>query len=777
MKGVLKKVLSLLLCILVLKGNAGTFARADEYPGHFLMNMESKGKSEFFLAPEDVQAYDAALMLMDASVNLQELWNDLCDAQDSYAGIFALMDEGKDDNRISIVYFLHNNVWKITSSPSASVTSIELLSSRAAPYTQAETEKEIREIAPNHKNVRSDYFWHYVMQIFVFLTGGQMPQESQSQSGVGGPGEWKPTLTPASGGWPVIIDLVVEMEITDDMCDFVFCVNNEEYIDANADRENGRVTGVYEARKNGFYVFTLGYRKNGNDVMEEFDITVDSIDESLIPDEEHVHVYILDYISDHPHAAYLCTCGDILSEDTEDALLIDPNCCECGYHEWGDAYRASDGVYYSFCYRCNLKKSCKPEESQYILDTLFAFDADPSRKYEYLRSDGTKGSVTAWRGLGAQAIERLQDRLFVGGNELILVYSDMAGTLVDLVTDAPSEEVVRKHKVEIWEKLIADMLTAGREEIDPSMFENGAMGMKLLTSVGKEGNKVDEAFDALGELLDDTEIGEKIEDVIDAFSDKSGIEIEFDPDEKADPNSTEAFGYMLNILSSMASGLDAASEVKKMYNDMVYMLIDYENNMDALNELIDSARKLNNDTLLEAALNTKERLKEQAENAVSYFADVMGAAAKATAGSTAEWAAPELIEAAIKRLAPEAGSVFSILSVVEAAASVTKFISSEDEAYASALEMMTLMDMQSSISLYSLKQVEDAYYIGEVWTRLQLMGVQEAKKFLSYMDKANNLHDLGLKNTWHVDNLLTNSEYDYMELIETMRGIHKDYNS
>lgn len=53
----------------------------------------------------------------------------------------------------------------------------------------------------------------------------------------------------------------------------------------------------------------------------------------------------------------------------------------------------------------------------------------------------------------------------------------------------------------------------------------------------------------------------------------------------------------------------------------------------------------------------------------------------------------------------------------------------------------------------------------------------KGKREFSYMDKANNLHDLGLKNTCHVDNLLTNSEYDYMELIETMRSIHKDYNS
>lgn len=623
--------------------------------------------ADYDASSDSAQHFDAALVILDAAAgeDTGKLWYSLTGAQYGSTIVYAVEQENAADHKLSFLYFLNRDVWLLTMDTDDGLIVLEYLEELNADATEEEAGRIVSQRNIKGRMLNSDYFWQHVIHVIVTL------QESAAQSagsgqpaqsyGWGSPVFREPVTQAPERGWPVTVNLCVEMTITDEMSDFIFSINGETTVPAVADKEAGQVTGSFTVTQNGLYVVFLGYKYNGNEIEERVEINIDQVDEQAF--SEHEHTYVLTVLSEHPHIKIACSeCGEAYSyadshqgPGYSDIPIRAAGCCECGLHTLEDVYY--EGKILRVCMFCNQRQELTNAESLAWQDyvDLISLTGDFADVYRSQYGVDVYGS-SPWRILANQGVDLLQDRGFVFWTELASAYANPAGTLFEAGGDMiASEDDYTRLKIDLWKDILHETLEqtpakSNSADVWKSMiagydFTDGTAGTMQWAKEVAETHKVSDwrsfsanAGSSMKRIADGLESDyyaikqdydilranqSAATKTLGASTDPGYIErrtwaaeskVKADslaPDVdgakqhadkvKGQSKLIDAVPYVLVAIESVLAGTDKASEAVAIRDNYVKMACEYEHYKNILFEIMDDAAAMKNDEMYTAA--------------------------------------------------------------------------------------------------------------------------------------------------------------------------------
>ena len=685
MKKLLRRVLSIFCALALLCASTAQGSSVSLLTSLMGTHLINPTYADYDLSGVEAQHFDAALVILDAGAgeSTGKLWYSLTGAQEGVTYVYSIVPENREENRLSFVYFLNRDVWRLTMDTDDGLIALEYLEELPSEATQQEAERVLSQRGLSGRMLNSDYFWQYVIHIIVNVQAAAQSSSGEAAGvsyGWGPPAFHEPQMSVSEQGWPVTVDLCVEMTITDEMSDFIFSINGETTVPAYADQEAGLVTGSFSATKNGLYVVFLGYKYDGNDMQERVEINIDQVDEEAFA--QHEHSFVFTPLEAHPHIHIECSeCGEKYDYRDDHAGpgftsigIRAAGCCLCG-HTWEDSYH--DGKMLRSCMVCGQRWELITAESIAWQDyvELLSLTGDYADIYREKYGVDIYGS-TPWRILANQGTDLLQDFGFVFWTELTAAYTNPAGTVIEAAGDmVVSEDDYTRQKIDLWKAIIHETLAentidmssaeAAKFVTDWYNFTDGSVGTiqwaEEVWTTGKVsdwGKFTDSAkktmSDTIGVLQEnydsmmlDYETSRALErahvsmistssyadfdDVVATAVEKSAEADSMMPeikeageqlDElKGQHKVIDAIPYVLLAIESVLAGTDKAAEVSSIRENYIEMICNYDHYAGILYEIMEDAEAMGNDELYTAA---EEVLLELTEKRLDYYDSLVG---------------------------------------------------------------------------------------------------------------------------------------------------------
>lgn len=465
------------------------------------------------------------------------------------------------------------------------------------------------------------------------------------------------------------------------------------------------------------------------------------------------------YQNNHPHKLVkTCQCGASIVIEGQLGYSLD--CCDCGNHNWTEPYYdAAKGHYIQGCIRCFKTVEVNPSQNQYMGDL-----------FEYYRQIGLND---IFEETALNASKKMTEAGFVYINETVNATSDMSGAIVDAFGKETMEDAMTKE----WEHLITQMLLTDFENTSAASTQAEQDLLKLCDENFMEFfNKINDIDESMGKA-----VGYKVKkgseesyiDYISWFAEEwakqddetigailsKGKEMLDDNDLKwlddlrkhqdrlqAISDAASNLGDVLEGLGKASEVLNGVNEVKEIYAEQaeyVEIAMYYDQNVKKVENIIRAGKISGNTTLMQAAENVKTRLNEQMNDA---FTDEKNAIREIGMGlleGGAKKAAERLLDEAMKK-APA-------VRVIDVCGKAADFLLNWEEAYKTGFELQTLgvmnASVKNSVDRVFAEDVSAGYQLSEVYTILQMKGLECTKQYLNDYEAGNGLSvtEFGIK--------------------------------
>lgn len=505
------------------------------------------------------------------------------------------------------------------------------------------------------------------------------------------------------------------------------------------------------------------------------------------------------YKAEHPHQLVaICICG----AETPQPYYANSavyNCCECVGHKWGEVIHGSTGDYIQNCNNCSKQIIVRPSQGQFMGD-LFEEYRQTSLNDLFERT-------------ALNATNKMTEAGFTYINETINASSDISGSIVDHTLEMINGTETRDEAMTTeWEHLITQMLVSDFKAGNANNSDQSSIldGVYTLQPVN-EGLKIVEDYNKLVDELNETEnlnlnqidiekmadqfagsinsIAKELQEQIFDLLDKAGGSL---TDEQ-----TELYNQLLNnqdLLKKVSSAISksgktlkkaaevfkdafkimdtAAKTIEEYQKQNLYAQIAlfYDEQYRKLECLDAAATAMGNKALSKAIDNVNARLIMQMNN--SLIDEVY------TFGEVAFTVVKSAIVDGVGEVMLEAAPPVKVLELIGKTAD---WLLNWDAAYKKGFELQTLGLMnnaiRSEVADIFYEDVDAAYYLSELYTILQIQGMNCSLEYLEAYDAARGLsvEEFGIDNMKDVQTTVESKITQLTEAQKNMNGVYYAY--
>lgn len=491
------------------------------------------------------------------------------------------------------------------------------------------------------------------------------------------------------------------------------------------------------------------------------------------------------YNRKHPHQfVTICSCG----AETPEPYYANGaayNCCECIGHSWSDMYYIDNKGYAQSCEYCGERIIITPSQGQFM---------------GYIFEEYRKTSMNdLFERTALNATNKMTEAGFTYINETINTTSDISGSIVDATIEVLSGTETRDKKMTAeWEHLITQMLVSdfrasNSDDSDQSSLLNGIDTLKDVEEGISWINKLNELakkynlnyFDM--KLQSDREATYKY--IFELREKKNLTQAEtnwlnqlLEDEEKltkiseAAYKASEALKTAGDVLENVVKVIDTVSALSEEYEKQkIYAQIAlfYDEQMRKLDCIENAAAAMENTPLLIAAGNIKVRLTQQMKNSLADELYALDELVMTSIIETIKTAATKKVGDLLENAAPP-------VKVIEIVGKTADWLLKWDAAYEKGFELQTLGLMnnaiRSEVADVFYEDVDAAYYLSELYTLLQIQGMNCSLEYLEAYEAANGLSvkEFGVTDLNAVYSTV-NSKID--QLTESQKVLNDIYNN